>query len=80
MRIFRLSKDHLVSRKIKYHSVLLQEMRNSCTSVFPNTCAWEQLEWKKTKKQEKKLYEKSEYGKKYSEQENGGLDQDVCID
>ena len=24
-------------------------MGNSCTSVFPNTCAWEQQEWNKTK-------------------------------
>ena len=27
-------------------------MGNSCTSVFPNTRAWEQQEWNKTKKQE----------------------------
>ena len=30
-------------------------MCNSCKSVFPNTCAWEQEEWNKTKKQNKKV-------------------------
>ena len=30
-------------------------MRNSCTSVFSNTRAWEQQEWNKTKKQKKKV-------------------------
>ena len=29
-------------------------MKNSCTSVFPNTRAWEQQERNKTKKQTKK--------------------------
>ena len=28
-------------------------MRNSCTSVFPNTCAWEQQERNKTEKEKK---------------------------
>ena len=28
-------------------------MMNSCTSVFPNTCAWEQQEWNKTEKDKK---------------------------
>ena len=35
-----------------YHSVWLQEMWNSCTSVFPNTRAWEQQERNKTKRHE----------------------------
>ena len=30
----------------KYHSVWLEETGNSCTSVFPNTHAWEQQECK----------------------------------
>ena len=41
--------------KSKYHSVWLEEMRNSCTSVFPNTWAWEQQEWNKIQKQMKKV-------------------------
>ena len=28
--------------KSKFHSVWLKKKRNSCTSVLPNTCAWEQ--------------------------------------
>ena len=28
----------------KYHSVWLWETGNSCTSIFPNTHAWEQQE------------------------------------
>ena len=30
-------------------------MGNSCTSVFPNTCAWQQQDWNKTIKQRKKV-------------------------
>ena len=37
------------------HSVWLQEMGNSCKSVFPNTRAWEQQEPNKTKMQTKKV-------------------------
>ena len=45
------------SEKRKYHSVWLQETGNSCTSVFPNTHAWEQQEWNKIMKQTKKVRE-----------------------
>ena len=40
--LFRLAK------KGRYHSVWLLETGNSCTSVFPNSHAWEQQEWNKT--------------------------------
>ena len=46
-------KDHLVSRKSRYHTVWLQVMWNSCTSVSPSTCSWEQQESNKTMKQRK---------------------------
>ena len=39
----------------RYPSVWLLDMGNSCTSVFPNTCAWGQKECSKTKKQTKKV-------------------------
>ena len=42
-----------LSEKRKYHSVWLLEIRNSCTSVFPNTCAFEQQEWNKTEREKK---------------------------
>ena len=38
---------------IRYHSVWLWVMGNSCTSVFPNTGARQQQEWNKIKKQTK---------------------------
>ena len=44
-----------IKKNNKYHSVWLQELRNSCTSVSPNGCTWEQQEWNKTKKQMKKV-------------------------
>ena len=46
------SADRL-AKKGTYHSVWLQDMGNSCTSVFPNTRAWEEQERNKTKKQTK---------------------------
>ena len=39
--------------KLRYHSVWIQETGNSCTSVFPNPCAWEQQERNNTMKQTK---------------------------
>ena len=35
-------------RKSKFHSVWLYKKINSCTSVLPNTCAWEQQDRNKT--------------------------------
>ena len=43
-------------------------MGNSCTSVFPNTRAWEQQDRNKTMKQRKKE-EENKCGKKYRRQE-----------
>ena len=50
----------ITSEELRFHSVWLEEM-NSCKSVAHNTCTWEHG----GRRQE----EKSEYGKKYSEQE-----------
>ena len=41
-----------LSEKMKYHSVRLLEMCNSCKSVFPNTRAWEQQKNKNNKETE----------------------------
>ena len=43
------------TRKNKYHSVWLYKMRNLCTSVLPNTYAWEQQDGSKTKIHRKKV-------------------------
>ena len=37
-----------VGKKKKYHPAWLQEMSDSCTSVLPNTRAWDQQELNKT--------------------------------
>ena len=56
------------SEKRMHHSVWLKEMGNSCTSVFPNTRAWEQQEWNKIEKQTKTVrrvsLERSKAGRK----------------
>ena len=44
-------------------------MRNSCTSVSPNTRAWEQQERNKIKKRTKKVIREAEYRKKQSRRE-----------
>ena len=54
-----------LSENSKYHSVWLQEIGNSCTSVFPNTRAWEQQERNRRRMQEVRR----EYRKKQSRDE-----------
>ena len=51
----RHHKRVLVPEENKFHSVWLYKMENSCKSVFPNTCEWEQQDWNKTMKQRKKI-------------------------
>ena len=51
------------AKKYGYHSVWLEEMGNSWTSVFPN--GWEQQKWNKIKRQTKKGGRR-ECGKKQS--------------
>ena len=46
----------------KFHSVWLLKKCNSCTSVFPNTWAWEQQERRKMK--DKEMDPKAEKSKK----------------
>ena len=46
------------SEKIKFHSVFLQKMWNSCTIVLPNNCSSELYDRSKTKKQRKRVSRK----------------------
>ena len=45
----------IVERKEQVPFNVVEKMGNSCTSVIPNTLAWEQQDWNKTMKQRKKV-------------------------
>ena len=52
---FQILLPSSLCKESKFYWVRLWEMLNSCTSVFPNNCTWE--EWTKTYKQRKRWEE-----------------------